>query len=60
MKEAFWQIIEKFPVIGIFLNFVILVVLPAIVIFGLVRSIKRKNKITIIIFSCLNFCYLLF
>ena len=60
MKEAFWQIIEKFPVIGVFLNILILVILPATVIFGLVRSVKRKNTITIIIFSCLTFCCLIF
>ncbi len=60
MKEAFWQIIEKFPIIGLLLNIIILLILPASFIFGLVRSIKRRNKIAIIIFSCVNFCYLLF
>ena len=54
MKEVFWQIIEKFPIIGPFLNILILVILPAIVIFGLVRNIKQKNKTKIIVFSCLS------
>lgn len=60
MKEAIWHIIETFPIIGLLLNILILLILPANIIFGLVRSIKRKNKITIFIFSFLSFCYFIF
>ena len=60
MKDTFWQLIEKFPIIGLILNTLILLVLPATLIIFLVKSIRRKNKKGIIVFSLLNLCYLIF
>ena len=60
MTQTIMLIIEKYPAIGFVLNGLILIVLPAILVVGLVKSIRRKSKKGIVVFSCLNLCFILF
>ncbi len=59
MNNVILHTLETNSFIGVLLNFFILLVFPAICIYGLFKSIKRKNKITTIIFSSLIVCFLL-
>jgi uncharacterized protein with PQ loop repeat len=60
MTLTIMQIIEKYPAIGYVLSGLIFLLLPAILVVGLVKSIRRKSKKGIIVFSCLNLCFILF
>jgi len=60
MTQTIMLLIEKYPAIGFVLNGLILIVLPAILVVGLVKSIRRKSKKGIIVFSILHFCFLSF
>lgn len=60
MTLTIMQIIEKYPAIGYVLNGLIFILLPAILVVGLVKSIRRKSKKGIIVFSILHFCFLSF
>lgn len=60
MTLTIMQIIEKYPAIGYVLTGLIFLLLPAILVVGLVKSIRRKSKKGIIVFSLLNLCFLSF
>lgn len=60
MTLTIMQIIEKYPAIGYVLTGLIFLLLPAILVVGLVKSIRRKSKRGIIVFSILHFCFLSF
>lgn len=50
MTQTVLQIIEKYPAIGYVLTGLIFLLLPAILVVGLVKSIRRKSKKGIIVF----------
>ena len=60
MTQTIMQIIEKYPAIGYVLSGLIFLLLPAILVVGLVKSIRRKSKKGIVVFSCPNLCFILF
>ena len=60
MTLTIMQVIEKYPAIGYVLSGLVFILLPAILVVGLVKSIRRKSKKGIVVFSCLNLCFILF